>query len=262
MGRRYGRGAQGVHVCSAHRPPCEKRCNALSISRARLGAARLSHLSRPPARGAAQASAGQKRRTLGRVRLLARCPARHGCCPLCCFTLARAQREKRSGRTDGPRGLSPLSSSRSSLPLFNSDTSKIVLRVLTARSAQRVLAQLGDTDLFVQKWFNDFLSENPPLKGDPFIQALFKERAVYMKDSVTGMEHFVSPAQLAHRILAMRELMARTVTAGFPEMVTRTNVDVLRQHLESSSYTSGTTSNTPAGGGGAADKGGRGRGGR
>jgi hypothetical protein len=126
-----------------------------------------------------------------------------------------------------------------------------------------VLAQLGDTDLFVQQWFNHFLADNPPLQGDPFLRALFKERAVYAKDAVTGTEHFVSPAQLAHRILAMRELMARTVTTGFPEFVTRTNVDVLRQHLEAHSYTSGShaegSSNTTAGNG--SEKG-RGRGGR
>ena len=112
------------------------------------------------------------------------------------------------------------------------------------RSAQRVLAQLGDTDIFVQQWFNHFLADNPPLAGDPFIRALFKQRAVYAKDAVTGTEHFVSPAQLAHRVLAMRELMARTVTQGFPEFVTRTNVDVLRQHLEASSYTSGSHAET------------------
>jgi hypothetical protein len=138
-----------------------------------------------------------------------------------------------------------------------------VLRVLTARSAQRVLAQLGDTDIFVQQWFNHFLADNPPLQGDVFVRALFKERAVYAKDKVTGTEHFVSPAQLAHRVLAMRELMARTVTAGFPEFVTRTNVEVLRQHLESSSYTSGSHAESATGGGGTgggAEKG-RGRGG-
>ena len=38
----------------------------------------------------------------------------------------------------------------------------------------------------------------------------------------------------------MRELMARTVTQGFPEFVTRTNIEVLRAHLEAHSYTSGS----------------------
>lgn len=78
------------------------------------------------------------------------------------------------------------------------------------------------------------------MEGDAFISKLFRQRAVYAEDKVTGTDHFVSPAQLAHRVLAMRELMARTVTQGFPEFVTRTNIEVLRAHLEAHSYTSGS----------------------
>ena len=62
-----------------------------------------------------------------------------------------------------------------------------------------------------------------------------------------------APPQLAHRVLAMRELMARTVMQGFPEFVTRTNIEVLRAHLEAHSYTSG------AGGGGRGKEVGAGR---
>jgi hypothetical protein len=164
-------------------------------------------------------------------------------------------------RADGRTPLTLLLSLSPNAHKHRSETSKIVLRVLTARSAQRVLAQLGDTDIFVQQWFNHFLADNPPLQGDAFVRALFKERAVYAKDRVTGTEHFVSPAQLAHRVLAMRELMARTVTQGFPEYVTRTNIEVLRAHLESSSYTSGTTPATSGGGSGSGGDKGRGRGG-
>ena len=100
--------------------------------------------------------------------------------------------------------------------------------------------QLGETDLFVQQWFNNYCADHPPLEGDPFIMALFRQRAVYAADSKTGVEHFVSPAQLAHRVLATRELMARTVTQGFPEFVTRTNIECLRAYLEANSYTSGS----------------------
>jgi len=93
----------------------------------------------------------------------------------------------------------------------------------------------------VQQWFNNYIaSGNPPLEGDVFLAKLFRQRAVYAQDKVTGTDHFVSPAQLAHRVLAMRELMSRTVTQGFPEFVTRTNIEVLRAHLEAHSYTSGS----------------------
>lgn len=156
-----------------------------------------------------------------------------------------------------------------------------MLRVLTARSVQRVLeqvsekrekgagtpsdektnphhqpthplsTQLGETDLFVQQWFHNYCADNPPLEGDPFIMKLFRQRAVYASDPRTGVEHFVSPAQLAHRVLATRELMARTVTQGFPEFVTRTNIECLRAHLEANSYTSGShaAAETPESGG-------------
>ena len=139
-------------------------------------------------------------------------------------------------------------------PHHLSDTSRVVLRVLTARSVQKVLMQLGDTDLFVQNWFQNFAADNPPLEGkrrgggerawcgvggvrrarcarssllahppalspagDPFITKLFRERAVYKADPRTGVEHFVSPAQLAHRVLATREMMAGSVRDGGEE---------------------------------------------
>ena len=93
----------------------------------------------------------------------------------------------------------------------------------------------------MQQWYNNYIADgNPPLEGDAFIAKLFRQRAVYAQEKTTGIDHFVSPAQLAHRVLAMRELMARTVTQGFPEFVTRTNIEVLRAHLEAHSYTSGS----------------------
>ena len=129
---------------------------------------------------------------------------------------------------------SPLTPSRPPPPSLDLD-------LFSKKKQQKKTSQLGDTDLFVQQWFNNYIaSGNPPLEGDAFVSKLFRQRAVYAQDKTTGTDHFVSPAQLAHRVLAMRELMARTVTQGFPEFVTRTNIEVLRAHLEAHSYTSGS----------------------
>lgn len=47
--------------------------------------------------------------------------------------------------------------------------------MLTAKAVQHVLAQLGETDLIVCQWLNNFASENSPLRGDDFIELLMKQ---------------------------------------------------------------------------------------
>jgi hypothetical protein len=50
-----------------------------------------------------------------------------------------------------------------------------VLQVMTAKAVQHVLAQLGETDLIICQWLNNFAAENSPLRGDEFILELMKQ---------------------------------------------------------------------------------------
>lgn len=47
--------------------------------------------------------------------------------------------------------------------------------MLTAKAVQHVLAQLGETDLIVCQWLNNFASQHSPLGGDAFIELLMKQ---------------------------------------------------------------------------------------
>lgn len=47
--------------------------------------------------------------------------------------------------------------------------------MLTAKAVQHVLAQLGETDLIVCQWLNNFAAEVSPLRGDEFILELMKQ---------------------------------------------------------------------------------------
>lgn len=74
-----------------------------------------------------------------------------------------------------------------------------------------------------------------------FVLELLKQRPSYSVDKINGAEHFISPPALANRVMALREALARGMSKfDFPTYVGRNNVEVLRQHLETSSYTSGS----------------------
>lgn len=49
------------------------------------------------------------------------------------------------------------------------------MQVLTAKALQHVLAQLGETDLIVCQWLNNFAAEVSPLRGDAFIVELMQQ---------------------------------------------------------------------------------------
>jgi hypothetical protein len=82
-----------------------------------------------------------------------------------------------------------------------------------------------------------------------FLLKLFQERAMTTSDNINNTEHWISPADLANRILTVRLELAKRLTRGYPDFVQRTNLEVLRSHLEKNSYTSGeselSNSNTP-----------------
>ena len=74
-----------------------------------------------------------------------------------------------------------------------------------------------------------------------FVLDLLRERPIYAADKITGKQHFVSPPELANRIMVARKALAGGMSKfDFPTYIQRTNTEVLRQHLESNSYTSGS----------------------
>ena len=74
-----------------------------------------------------------------------------------------------------------------------------------------------------------------------FVLDMLRERPFYAADKITGKEHFVSPPELANRIMVARKALAGGMSKfDFPTYLQRTNTEVLRQHLESNSYTSGS----------------------
>lgn len=118
------------------------------------------------------------------------------------------------------------------------ETSRIVLRVLTARSVQTLLIQLQELDICVASWMNNFCSENPPLEAE-FLSNLLSAKGTVIEDPTTQTTHTVDPQNLAHRVLQIRSAMAASLATGFPRFVEVENTQVLRSHLERSTYLSG-----------------------
>jgi RbcX protein len=58
---------------------------------------------------------------------------------------------------------------------FEVDAAGSVCRLLTAKATQHVLQQLGETDLIVCQWLNNFAADNPPLRGDDFLLKLMAQ---------------------------------------------------------------------------------------
>ncbi|KAK9847335.1 hypothetical protein WJX84_011015 [Apatococcus fuscideae] len=115
---------------------------------------------------------------------------------------------------------------------FERDTCGTLLRVLTAKAAQRMIQQLMELNLTKALWLQTFCSKHPPLEGDKFIIALMNERPSSSTDRVLYSTEFINPAELATRILLTSKMM--------PNFVERDNLEVQRHHLEKNSYTTGT----------------------
>jgi hypothetical protein len=58
---------------------------------------------------------------------------------------------------------------------YEVECAKVVARVLTAKSVQHILYQLGETNLTVCQWLNNFAADNPPLLGDDFVLKLMRQ---------------------------------------------------------------------------------------
>ncbi|GBF95673.1 NAD+ synthase [Raphidocelis subcapitata] len=126
---------------------------------------------------------------------------------------------------------------------FEVDTTDVVIRCLTARAVQKLilnLESLGDGQSFTARWLNDFCAHHPPLRGDEFIAELMHTQPVALVDPYSGRTHIISPTQLATGVLTVREELSRHVAKSLPGAVAAGNVAVLRRHLETHTYVSGT----------------------
>ncbi|PSC71552.1 NAD+ synthase (glutamine-hydrolysing) [Micractinium conductrix] len=122
---------------------------------------------------------------------------------------------------------------------FDSETLALVLKVMTAKATQRLLLQLQELDLFKAQWLTNYCSENPPSGSNKFLVGLFKQPSTVVHDASTATDHTIDPANLAHRIIQIRGDMASSLTK-FPKFVELENASVMREHLASTTYVSGS----------------------
>ena len=125
---------------------------------------------------------------------------------------------------------------------------RLTVKLLTARSVQKVLAALEETSVATAQWFNNFVSQHPPLQeGETFLTGLLRAQLQHSAEVLSGCEDTtaldrVSPADLASRIMAQRSAMAVAISsqdAPLTRFVAVQNVNVLRSHVQRSTYVSG-----------------------
>jgi hypothetical protein len=120
------------------------------------------------------------------------------------------------------------------------ETAKVLLRVLTARAVKKMLYQLQELDIVVAQWLNNYAADNPPTSGNEFIENLFNVRGTVVVDPTTNTTHSIDPQNLAHRILQIRNDMARKATLSLPEFVDMEDAAVMRKHLTNNTFVSGS----------------------
>lgn len=132
---------------------------------------------------------------------------------------------------------------------FDTDTAKVLLKVLTARSVKRLLIQLQELDMITAQWLNNYAANNSPMTGNEFIEKLFDVKGTVIVDKQTQTKRTIDPQNLAHRILIIRNDMAKKATLCLPEYVDREDGDVMRKHLVKNTFVSGAhDGNTEASG--------------
>ncbi len=99
------------------------------------------------------------------------------------------------------------------------DTAKTLQSYLTYQAVRTVLAQLSETNPPLALWLHRFSATDKIQDGEVYIQNLFQEKA-----------------DLALRIMTVREHLAQEVADFLPEMVRngiqQANMEHRRQHLE------------------------------
>ncbi|WP_250123778.1 chaperonin family protein RbcX [Chroococcidiopsis sp. CCMEE 29] len=101
------------------------------------------------------------------------------------------------------------------------DTAKTLQSYLTYQAVRTVLAQLSETNPPLALWLHRFSATDKIQDGEVYIQHLFQEKA-----------------DLALRIMTVREHLAQEVADFLPEMIRngiqQANMEHRRQHLERS----------------------------
>lgn len=127
---------------------------------------------------------------------------------------------------------------------FEREVAGSVCKVITAKAVQSVLAQLGETDLIVAQWLNNFAAETSPLLGDEFILKMMRERPQTVMNPSSGTEHTINPQQLGNRVIVTRAELGKTVSEMVPNQMEKRNITLLRKHLTDTSYISGSSERT------------------
>ncbi|KAI7844995.1 hypothetical protein COHA_001361 [Chlorella ohadii] len=123
---------------------------------------------------------------------------------------------------------------------YDRETANLVLRVLTSKAAQRLLTQLGELDGYKQQWLHNYLAAHPPSEGNKFLAELMRQPNSEVHDASTDTVHKIEPANLAHRIIEIRAAMSQSMLK-FPKFMELENTEVLRAHLRSSTFVSGSS---------------------
>jgi len=131
--------------------------------------------------------------------------------------------------------------------LKNRETATVLLRVLTARAVKKLLYQLQELDIIQAQWLNNYAAEHPPTTGNEFIEELFNVRGTVVVDPTTQSSHNIDPQNLAHRILQIRNDMARKATLSLPQFVDTEDAAVMRKHLTNNTFVSGSHKDVPNG---------------
>lgn len=99
------------------------------------------------------------------------------------------------------------------------DTAKTLTSYLTYQAVRIVMGQLRETNLPRSYWFNDFATRDKLQDGEAFIAALMQEQA-----------------DLALRVMTVRQHLAEEITEFLPEMVLtgiqQANIEHRKRHLE------------------------------
>eukprot|EP00879_Flechtneria_rotunda_P027843 GHRR01029856.1.p1 GENE.GHRR01029856.1~~GHRR01029856.1.p1 ORF type:complete len:156 (-),score=46.39 GHRR01029856.1:494-961(-) len=123
------------------------------------------------------------------------------------------------------------------------ETTRLTIRMLTARAAGLVLQNISEVDQFQALWIKEHFKQNPPIEGNTFLQGLLETKPVCAKDPY-GTTHYINPAQIANAVLLTREVLAQKLTKTLGPRVQDANMAVMRGHLETHTYVSGTLNET------------------
>lgn len=82
--------------------------------------------------------------------------------------------------------------------------------------------------------------QHPPIEGNAFLASLMEAKPVCSVDPYTGATQVINPAAIASAVLSTREVLAKQLAKNLTSHVQDANVTLMRTHLETHTYVSGT----------------------